>query len=138
MGYTNAMADTPAKKKSILLVDDDQFLLNMYTLKFQNSGFAVETAHSAAAALQKLRDGFAPALVLVDVVMPAMDGLEFIRRMKEEKLSPSSALVVLTNQGQNTEIEKAKELGIAGYIIKASTIPSEVVAEVRRILNKSK
>ena len=68
--------------------------------------------------------------------MPNMDGLEFIKRMKEEKLSPSSAIVVLTNQSQSAEIEKAKELGVDGYIVKASTIPSEVVEEVKKILEK--
>ena len=130
------MSDTPTKKQSVLLVDDDQFLLNMYSLKFTNSGFEVETAGSAVGALQKLRDGLTPSMVLCDLVMPSMDGLEFIKRMKEEKLSPSSAIVVLTNQSQSAEIEKAKELGVDGYIVKASTIPSEVVEEVKKILEK--
>ena len=130
------MSDTPTKKQSVLLVDDDQFLLNMYSLKFTNSGFEVETVGSAVGALQKLRDGLTPSMVLCDLVMPSMDGLEFIKRMKEEKLSPSSAIVVLTNQSQSAEIEKAKELGVDGYIVKASTIPSEVVEEVKKILEK--
>ncbi len=124
------------KKKTVLLIDDDQFLLNMYTLKFKNSGFEVEVANSASAGLQKLRDGLTPGVILVDIVMPAMDGLEFIKRAKEERLSPSSAVIVLTNQGQNTDIDRAKELGVDGYIVKATTIPSEVVEEVRKILAK--
>lgn len=126
------------KKKLVLLVDDDQFLLNMYSLKFRNSGFEIETAPSALSALQKLRDGMEPAVLLCDLVMPAMDGIELIKRVKEEKLSPASAIIVLTNQGQSTEIEKAKELGVDGYIVKASTIPSEVVNEVKAILAKRK
>lgn len=125
------------KPKIVLLVDDDKFLLNMYALKFKNSGFGAETAESAEIALQKLRDGLAPALILCDLVMPSMDGLEFIRRVKEEGLAKGTPLVVLSNQGQNTEIERAKELGVAGYIVKASTIPSEVVEEVKKILNKT-
>ena len=125
-----------SKPKKVLLVDDDQFLLNMYTLKFRNSGFEMETANTAPAALQKLRDGFAPDIMLCDLVMPGMDGLQFIKQLKTERLAPSAAIVVLTNQGQSADIEKAKELGIAGYIVKASTIPSEVVEEVKKILNK--
>ncbi len=120
----------------MLLVDDDQFLLHMYSLKFRNTGFEIETATSALSALQKLRDGMQPDALLCDLVMPAMDGVEFIKRVKEEKLSPAAAIVVLTNQGQSTEIEKAQALGVDGYIVKASSIPSEVVNEVKTILSK--
>ena len=67
--------DTPSKKPIVLLVDDDQFLLNMYSLKFQNSGYQVETVNSSVSALKKLRDGFVPDILLCDLVMPAMDGL---------------------------------------------------------------
>ena len=130
------MSDTPQKKKLILLVDDDQFLLNMYSLKFRNSGFEIEIAASALAGLQKLRDGMQPDVLLCDLVMPSMDGIEFIKRVKEEQLSPAAAIIVLTNQGQSTEIERAQALGVDGYIVKASSIPSEVVNEVKTILAK--
>ncbi len=125
------------KKKIVLLVDDDKFLLNMYALKFTNSGFVAEVAESGGAALQKLRDGLVPDLILSDLVMPTMDGLEFIRRVKEEGLAKGVPIAVLSNQGQTTEIERAKELGVAGYIVKASTIPSEVVEEMKKILSKA-
>lgn len=130
------MPDAQPQKPSLLLVDDDQFLLNMYSLKFKNSGFDIEVANSGIAALQKLRDGYAPSVVLCDLVMPSMDGIEFIKKMKEEKLCPHSAIIVLTNQSQSAEIERAKEIGVDGYIVKASTIPSEVVQEVQNILSK--
>ncbi|MDO8620029.1 MAG: response regulator [bacterium] len=133
------MSETaPKKKHSVLLIDDDQFLLSMYSIKFKNLGFEVETITSATSALQKLRDGLKPDMVLCDLVMPTMDGLEFIRRFKEERLSPSSLVVVLSNFGQSAEVEKAKDLGVDGFIIKASTIPSEVVAEVKALLTKKK
>lgn len=130
------MDPQPPNGKKVLLVDDDQFLLNMYTLKFRNSGFEVETANNATAALQKLRDGLAPDVILCDLVMPTMDGLQFIKQIKEERLGSAAAIVVLTNQSQSADIEKAKELGVDGYIVKASTIPSEVVEEVKKILEK--
>ena len=129
------MSDIPPKQR-LLLIDDDQFLLNMYSLKFKTSGFEVETANSAMVALQKLRDGFVPTVILCDLVMPGMDGLALIRQMKDEHLSPSSAVIVLSNQSQSAEIEQAKELKVDGYIVKASTIPSEVVEEVKNILAK--
>ncbi len=128
------MSDT--KKSIVLLVDDDEFLVNMYITKFQNAGFEIVGAGSGSAALQKLRDGLAPDVLLVDIVMPAMDGIEFVRRVRAEKLAEKAACIFLTNQGQPSEIERAKKAGTDGYIVKASIIPSEVVAVVRRILSK--
>lgn len=132
------MEPQPPNGKKVLLVDDDQFLLNMYVLKFKNSGFEIETANNALAGLQKLRDGLVPDVILCDLVMPTMDGFEFLKHLKEERLAPASAIVVLTNQGQTADIERARELGVDGYIVKASTIPSEVVEEVKSILSKRK
>ena len=132
------MSETASKKQTVLILDDDQFLLNMYSLKFKNSGFEVETINNATVALQKIRDGFLPSIILCDLVMPTMDGLTFIKQLKEERLATASAIVVLSNQSQSADIDQAKALGVDGYIVKASTIPSEVVEEVKKILAKKK
>ena len=68
--------------------------------------------------------------------MPTMDGLEFIKKLRDEHLSPDSAILVLTNTSQSADIERAKSLGVDGYIVKATATPSEVVAEVKAILAK--
>ena len=68
--------------------------------------------------------------------MPTMDGLELLKQIREEKLIPDSLIVMLTNQPD--EYDKAKELGIDGYIVKATTIPSDVVAQVSKIYNDKK
>ena len=128
------MAET--KKFKVLLVDDDQFLLKMYTIKFQKSGFDVEAAAGGLDALSKIRNGFAADILLLDLVMPGMDGLELLERIKKENLMPKALFVILTNQGQSTDIEKAKKMGIDGYIVKALSIPSEVVEEVKDIIKK--
>ena len=125
-----------SNRKQILLVDDDQFLLNMYSVKFKNSGFDVEVANSAAAAFQKLQEGCVPDVMLCDLVMPSMDGLAFIKQLKDDRLAPAAAIIVLTNQSQSAEMDRAREIGVDGYIVKASTIPSEVVQEVQNILAK--
>lgn len=131
------MTESVKKQYKVLLVDDDQFLLNMYSIKFKASGFEVETASGGPDALSKLRNGLLSDVLLLDVVMPAMDGLEFLDHVKKESLIPNSLYIVLTNQGQSTDIERAKALGVHGYIVKASTIPSEVVEEVKTILRKN-
>lgn len=123
-----------AKKYSLLLVDDDQFLLNMYSLKFGKSGYTVTTVSSAQEALAKLREGFAPDIILLDIIMPGMDGMELLETLRKEKLAENSIIVMLTNQGDETE--RAKALGVEGYIVKATTVPSEVVAEVTAIADK--
>ncbi len=127
--------NTPYK---ILIVDDDKFLLNMYSIKFQKENFDVTTASDGSDALKRLEGGFIPDAIVLDIVMPIMDGLEFLEKMRGEDLAKNSTLLILSNQGQSSDIEKAKKLGIDGYIVKATTIPSEVVSEVLRMLsNKS-
>lgn len=120
----------------ILLVDDDRFLLDMYALKFHNRGHEVDTSFDGMDALKKLREGFKPDGLILDVVMPQMDGLTILESIRKENLIPDSCIIMLTNQGQPSDIERAEKLGINGYIIKATTIPSEVVTEVEKILNK--
>ncbi len=70
--------------------------------------------------------------------MPIMDGLEFLEKMRGENLAKDSVILILSNQGQSSDIDKAKKLGIDGYIVKATTIPSEVVAEINRMLTAKK
>lgn len=120
----------------VLIVDDDQFLLNMYSIKFKKSGFEVDAAIGATEALNKLREGKSPDVIMLDLVMPGMDGFELLAEIKKGKLAPNAAVVVLSNQGQSSDIDKAKQLGVDGYIVKATSIPSEVVEEVKHILAK--
>jgi len=119
------------KSYTLFLIDDDHFLLNMYAGKFTKSGFQVTTAAQSTEALQKLRDGFKPDIIILDIIMPGMDGIELLETMRRENLTPESLVVMLTNQGD--EIERVKKLGVHGYIVKATTVPSGVVQEVLNI-----
>lgn len=126
-------------KKTVFIVDDDKFLVTLYQKKFAIAGWDASVAQSATEALQKLRDGFAPSAIVFDIIMPAVDGIAFVETIKKEKLAPHTALVALTNQGQEDgTIEKVKALGVAGYIVKASLIPSEVVEMVQKIVDARK
>ncbi len=118
----------------ILIVDDDKFLLNMYSIKFQKENFEVYTASDGKSALEQLEKGIVPDAIVLDIVMPIMDGLEMLENMRKQNLAKEATVLILSNQGQSTDIEKAKRLGIDGYIVKATTIPSEVVTEVLRML----
>ncbi len=132
------MQISPDKKLSILLVDDDTFLLDMYSVKFAKSGFEVKTAVGGEAALKILRDKFSPDVLVLDVVMPTMDGLQLLERIRKEKLAAKAIVIMLTNQSQSEDIDRATTLGVNGYIVKATTIPSEVLTEVMEIIKKQK
>lgn len=123
--------------KKILIIDDDSFLLDMYALKFMKSNFSVSTALGPEKALEKLKEGFSPDIILLDIMMPVMDGFELLEKLKEEKIAPSSMVVFLSNRGQESDIKRADELGAAGYIIKASSTPSEVIDKVVNLINKN-
>lgn len=125
---------TAKQKPSILIVDDDKFLLDMYAIKFVQSDFDVTTALGSLDALTRLREGLAPDVIVTDVLMPAMDGFEFLEILMKEKLGGKAKTIVLSNKGEKSDIDRGIALGASGYIVKASAIPSEVVAKVREIL----
>lgn len=127
------MEQTQTPKK-IFIVDDDKYLLDMYTIKFKEKGFDVTQAVGSVDALSKLREGSDPDVLILDVVMPTMDGLELLATVKSEKLAPRAKIVVLSNLGQPSDIEKGRNLGANGYIIKASATPSEIVEKISVVL----
>lgn len=116
--------------KLIYLIDDDSFLLDMYALKFKECGLPVEAIADAKLALEKLRQGGTPDVILVDIIMPGMNGFDFLEALQKEGLAKNAQVIVLSNQGQQEDIDKATKLGAHGYIIKASAIPSEVCEKV--------
>ena len=118
----------------LYLVDDDRFLLDMYAVKFKTAGHEVSAFQNGEEALVALREKPAPDALLLDIVMPSMDGFQILEANRKENLATTTKVIVLSNQGQESDIEKATKLGAAGYIIKASAIPSEVYAETIRII----
>ena len=95
--------------KKILIIDDDTFLLNMYSLKFSKSNYEVITAQNGTDALAKLKDGtYKPDIILIDVIMPGLDGIELLAEIRKLNLVPDSSIIMLTNQSDSADIEKAK------------------------------
>ena len=127
-----------ADKIKILIVDDDVFLLDMYSLKFKEAGFQVEIAQNGEEAIKKIKEGGAasspPRVILLDVVMPKMDGLETLRQIKKDKIAENTKIVILTNLGQKEDIEKSLRLGADDYIVKAHFTPTEVLNKVKALL----
>ena len=120
----------------VYLTDDDRFLLDLYAVKFKNAGHEVTVfggGEDLIAALRK-KETPAPDAILLDLIMPGMGGFEALQTIRKENLAKGTKIIILSNQGQDSDIEKAKQLSADGYIIKASAIPSEVLAETLRTI----
>ena len=125
------------KQYKITIVDDDDFLVNMYATKFSGSGVSVDVCKTGESLLEKLTAGTKFDLILLDIVMPNMDGVEVLRKMREQKLGEGIPVVMLTNQNNEKDINETQKLGVSCYIVKAAATPSEVVKEVLNVLRKS-
>lgn len=140
------MEETDLKKENtnsamntkVMLVDDDSFLLDMYSLKFKNAGYEVEAVNDPNVALDRLRSGSEPDIVLFDIVMPGTGGWGFIKQIREEKLIPKATAIVLSNQGQQSDFDESREYKVDGYVVKALSTPSEVLEKVRGIHSSKK
>jgi len=122
--------------KSILLVEDDPFLIDMYTTKFKEAGFSVKVASNGKEG-QRLLDEEKFDLLVLDIVLPKVDGWEILSKIKNQKSNNKNLkdlkVVVLSNLGQKGEVEKGLKLGAIKYLIKAHYTPSEVVDEIKKV-----
>lgn len=119
----------------IILVEDDPFLIDIYTLKIKEAGFeviAIEDGDKALNVLEKEK----PDLLLLDIVLPNYDGWEILKKVREKKQFQNLPVIILSNLGQKQEVEKGLDLGAVKYLIKAHYTPTEVVEEIKKILNK--
>lgn len=117
----------------ILIVEDDPFLLKMYVKKLRVEGYEVETATDGEAGLLKLKS-FLPDLVLMDVMLPKLSGLEAIDKAKADSATKDIPILVLSNLSASTDTEAALKKGAVGYLIKSDYTPSQVVEKVKEYL----
>jgi DNA-binding NarL/FixJ family response regulator len=118
----------------ILLVDDDVFLRDMYATKFTEHGDVVESAENSEEAIRMVTANTYD-VVLTDMVMPGTSGVELIKKIRTIDSAKKSHCIVLSNQGEESDIDSAKKAGALGYIIKAEVVPSEVVERVHQLVS---
>jgi len=119
--------------KKILIIEDDSFLSEMYSAKLIQDGFQTEIAVDGKEGMSKIKS-LEPDLILLDIVLPKMDGFEILENIKKDEKIKNIPVILLTNLGQKNEIEKGLSLGAEEYIIKAHFTPTAVVAKVKEIL----
>lgn len=117
----------------ILLAEDDIQLSDMYKHKFELEGFEVRSAGDGQIAIDQL-ETFAPDLVLLDIMMPRVNGLEVLKSIRQNPKKKDMLVVMLTNLGNETTSEEIYKLGATDYIVKADMTPLEVVSKVKEIL----
>lgn len=118
---------------SILLVEDDPFLIEVYSTKLKEEEFEVRVAKTGLECIERIKEE-KPDLVLLDIVLPNLNGWEILRKLQNENILEGLKVVILSNLGQKEEVEKGIGLGAVSYLIKAHHTPTEVVREVKKIL----
>lgn len=125
------------EKIHILIVEDDSFLSDMYLVKFNQQGFDTVVAANGEEGLKKAKE-IKPDVILLDVVLPKMDGFEVLKTLKADPSLQDTIIILLTNLGQQSDMEKGLQMGADEYIIKAHFTPSAVVSKVKEVLKKHK
>lgn len=118
----------------ILLVEDDHFQRQSLEAKLRRHGFAVDTAEDGEQALRMLSGGDRPDIILLDLIMPKVNGFEVLRVLKEDPATAAIPVIVLTNLGQSSDIENARAGGAVDYIVKSRATLRDVVTRVEAAL----
>ncbi|MFA6410906.1 MAG: response regulator [Candidatus Buchananbacteria bacterium] len=122
-----------ADKKTIVLVEDDEFLAELYATKLGLEGFEVSLAATGDKGLKMIKEK-KPDLVLLDIILPKMDGFEILKAVRNDKEIKNVPIILLTNLSQKDEVKKGLELGAVDYLIKAHFMPSEVVKKIKQVI----
>jgi DNA-binding response OmpR family regulator len=120
----------------ILIVDDDPLISRMYENKLRRDGYEVQTATNGEEALTQVRK-HSPSLILLDVMMPKLNGVETLKILKEDEKTAKIPVIILTNLGDKPEdIEKAKAMGASDYLVKSRISLKELSERVKQELTK--
>lgn len=124
-----------AENKKIFIVEDDSFVMDIYRTKLTQEGFSVTTAANGLEAMKKLKEEKEPPdLIMLDIIMPYMDGLEVLRNVRSDERTKNIPVILLTNLSQKEEVDKGLSLGANDYLIKSHFTPSEVMEKISRYL----
>lgn len=117
----------------MLLIEDDLLMVRMYQRKFAKDGYDVQVGLDGTEGLEQIKGGFEPDIVLLDIMMPRMNGFEFMEAVKKEPKWKNQPIILLTNLSDTEEnIQQGLKLGARGYIVKSETPVEEVVRIVEQ------
>ncbi len=120
-------------KKKILIVEDERDLLDLYVSIMEAEGYDVDRAADGELAYKKIMQNTYD-LILLDIILPNMDGLQVLGKLKQDGKLPKNNVVLLTNLGQDLVMSKAMEFNVRGYIVKSDYTPDKLVKEIKNYL----
>lgn len=134
--HMNNIAETEEKKGySVLIIEDDPFILELLVLKFTKKNWVVDTATDGETGLVKAEH--APDIVLLDISLPGISGYDVLKKMKTSDALKNVPVLILSNYGQKEEIEKSIALGAVDHLVKANIIIDEVVEHTREVIERT-
>ncbi|HBK34545.1 MAG: Two-component response regulator [Candidatus Uhrbacteria bacterium GW2011_GWE2_40_58] len=122
-----------SEEQTILIAEDDHFLSNIYQTKLKKEGFQVLIAKDGEEALSLIQEK-KPSVVLLDIMMSKLDGFGVLEEMQKDKDLKKIPVIIMSNLGQDSDVQKGKELGAKDYIIKSDTTLVSVVETIRKYL----
>ncbi|MDD5032104.1 MAG: response regulator [Patescibacteria group bacterium] len=118
---------------SVLLIEDEEAIIEMYNLRLTKDGFSVEIAKNGAWGIKRAKEKKFD-VIIVDMMMPAMNGYKAIVELKGDERTKNTPVIVLSNSAQDKDVEKAKKLGAASYLLKSSITPARLVREIEKAI----
>jgi CheY-like chemotaxis protein len=122
-------------KKKILIVEDDNFVAEVYSTKLLEMGHEVQIAQNGEEGISLIEKG-KPDLILLDIIMPVMGGIEMLGELKKKAEWEKIPVILLTNVGEKDSIQKVRTLGVQDYLIKSHFTPAEVIEKIETIIGK--
>ena len=119
--------------KTILIIEDDKFLRELISQKLTKEGFPISEAIDGEEGIKKIKEE-KPGLILLDLILPGIDGFEVLSQMKEDPSVSSIPVIILSNLGQKEDVEKGLKLGAVDYLIKAHFTPGEIIEKIKAVL----
>ncbi|MDP3093823.1 MAG: response regulator [bacterium] len=119
--------------KKILIVEDDKFLRELIIRKLTNEGYQISEATDGESGVKAIKSE-KPDLVLLDLILPGIDGFEALTRIRQDQETAGIPVIILSNLGQKEDIERGLKLGATDYLIKAHFAPGEIVEKITAIL----
>ncbi len=119
----------------LLIVEDDPYVVRLYQRLFALEKFEVEIAADGLDGIHKAKS-FKPDLILLDIMMPIMNGLEALQKLKDDPATKDMQVIMLTNVGEDSVVEIARSFGAQDYLVKSDFTPEEVLKKVRSYLKE--
>jgi two-component system alkaline phosphatase synthesis response regulator PhoP len=121
-------------KKLIVLIEDEEILSKLLAQKLERAGYEVKSSLDGEGGLALILES-KPDLVLLDMLLPKMNGFSILERLAEQKMLPQLPVIIISNSGQPIEIERAQKMGVRDYLIKVNFNPDEVLSKVESVLS---